>query len=1458
MKHIGKCLSFLLLAAVLFCLNSTPVHAQTVLGSYTVQQSEEDGYTLNYTADLTERTAKITSVQVEGTVDLVIPDTIIYTDTETGDEIELTVISILTASSNLTHVRSVTVPDDFRTILGNLFDWRAVSYPTDAEIMGGDFPHMTMALFNTGIPDTEGMLSRIPSCVSDCYEDGAYYAGKCLVRVDPAYNGNFAVKDGTVCILASAFEGCKKIGAVTLPDSVEFIGDRAFANSSVTSVNLPAGLDGHSNVIPQFTFFGCDQLKTVKIECTKLSSIEYCAFMYCSALTGFDFSKVDSFNSLAFAYAFADGTEISLADSYFAGTCAPFYSTGIKKVTFGTGISETPVACFMNCAKLEQVVLSSSIKSLYANCFEGCTALKTDILAQENCAVQNLGYRCLARTGVTEITIPKTVTSMNGAVFAKNPQLATLNWYSDRAYTLFSVLNDGGNPSASMPGTSTNSGSDSYAAKPEKNGNTFITTLNIYAQITPAFGGTSSPVGAGPFGLQPYLETVNIHNAADTAIQIPIGMFEFCPALTTVTFDHPEKVTEIGPNAFAFCPGLHDFPFTKMTSLSRIRELAFMLDNASYSNADVTAFKDARASYGLTGTLDLSACSELTSLGSDSFMDQYHITGLKLPAQASLNGPVFIGCASLKDITADCPLTNFCLGDMSTAFWVKPSRQDYTDYFGSPLHTSWGMVYNDVIETITCTNTGSISSPCFVKMPALKSVTLKNTAGSISAPAFVQCIGLEEVNLPDLTSMPVHGIFYGCNDFKLNAPMLETMGDKSIALCGIKELYLPSLTTIDSSDQPFVKCLDLETVNLPKLTKVGHNFFSNFFSDNLPSLKTVILPEVTEVENSGFFATAATDIRMPKLRSIGDNGFFGSQNLKTLTIPAGVTFGIRVFQNCDSLTDVVVEEGVTELGWYMFTDCDNLANVSLPSTLETLSWAAFKDCPALNDVRIPAGVTIDDDVFVTSNSTRPEDLRLLMEGAPARIITEFDEATLDERRVRGDMRTAENIDGWFTQADLDRLAALLPVPDGSLVYCLNEAAADAATAYKDGYAPDLSVIPVGMMKLSGAPGTVVAGEDLDLAVFAVTLGDTTLKAGEYKLDYDKSDKTLGERTVTVTVLADAAGYTDRSVSAGPMLAGTQSGKSFLVTKPASAEFVVNVVPKEATVTVSVKPDGSGSAAVNGESTVIAGTKVTVTATPNEGYEFTGWTLNGKKVSSDKKYTFTAAEDCELVANFQLKSFTVIFKNEDGTQLQSVKTTYGKIPAYTGKTPKKAATAKYTYSFAGWSPKLKPADADATYTATYMSKAKPEPDPTGTPEPGPEPSAKGVAMYRLYNKNSGEHFYTANAHEKDYLSEIGWRYEGIGWYAPKTSNTPVYRLYNQNAGDHHYTRNKKERDHLISLGWRDEGIGWYSDDAKGVPLYRQYNPNAVAGAHNYTKNKRENDYLVSLGWREEGVGWYGMQ
>ena len=167
-------------------------------------------------------------------------------------------------------------------------------------------------------------------------------------------------------------------------------------------------------------------------------------------------------------------------------------------------------------------------------------------------------------------------------------------------------------------------------------------------------------------------------------------------------------------------------------------------------------------------------------------------------------------------------------------------------------------------------------------------------------------------------------------------------------------------------------------------------------------------------------------------------------------------------------------------------------------------------------------------------------------------------------------------------------------------------------------------------------------------------------------------------------------------------------------------------------------------------------------------------------------------------------------------------------------------------------------ATPTTTPTTTPTATPTVAPTATPTatPTPTPTIKTAPMYRLYNPNSGEHFYTASVTERDHLDQIGWDDEGIAWYAPTETGDPVYRLYNPYAGDHHYTMDRAEADNLVSVGWNDEGIGWHSD-GKEVPVYRLYNPNAVTGTHHYTTSVEERDFLDEIGWNYEGIGWYGI-
>ena len=74
------------------------------------------------------------------------------------------------------------------------------------------------------------------------------------------------------------------------------------------------------------------------------------------------------------------------------------------------------------------------------------------------------------------------------------------------------------------------------------------------------------------------------------------------------------------------------------------------------------------------------------------------------------------------------------------------------------------------------------------------------------------------------------------------------------------------------------------------------------------------------------------------------------------------------------------------------------------------------------------------------------------------------------------------------------------------------------------------------------------------------------------------------------------------------------------------------------ITVSANPSAGGT--VTGAGTYDPGTTATLTATANEGYNFTNWTKNGVVMSTNATYSFTVSTAATYVANFSLNSYTI--------------------------------------------------------------------------------------------------------------------------------------------------------------------------------------------------------------------------
>ena len=133
----------------------------------------------------------------------------------------------------------------------------------------------------------------------------------------------------------------------------------------------------------------------------------------------------------------------------------------------------------------------------------------------------------------------------------------------------------------------------------------------------------------------------------------------------------------------------------------------------------------------------------------------------------------------------------------------------------------------------------------------------------------------------------------------------------------------------------------------------------------------------------------------------------------------------------------------------------------------------------------------------------------------------------------------------------------------------------------------------------------------------------------------------------------------------------------------------------------------------------------------------------------------------------------------------------------------------------------------------------------------------VDMFRMYDPNSGEHFYTGSVIERQNLIDAGWNYEGVGFTFPLTTGDPVHRLYEPVTGEHLYTMDVNEMNALLAAGWNYEGIAFNSGFENEVPQYRLHNPNATRGAYHFTASQEEKDVLIAAGWEYQGIGWYSL-
>lgn len=140
--------------------------------------------------------------------------------------------------------------------------------------------------------------------------------------------------DGVTSISNSAFQGCSNLATVTIGNSVESIGDNAFAETGLTSVEIPANVTS----IGELAFANCDNLTSVTCWSTTPPALGSSAFyttkiyvpsvdVYKSADNWSSYYSDNNDNNHLFPISW-EVTTNQIAFGSFAGYWATFYYSG--------------------------------------------------------------------------------------------------------------------------------------------------------------------------------------------------------------------------------------------------------------------------------------------------------------------------------------------------------------------------------------------------------------------------------------------------------------------------------------------------------------------------------------------------------------------------------------------------------------------------------------------------------------------------------------------------------------------------------------------------------------------------------------------------------------------------------------------------------------------------------------------------------------------------------------------------------------------------------------------------------------------------------------------------------------------------------------------------------------------------------------------------------------------------
>lgn len=313
----------------------------------------------------------------------------------------------------------IDLPDNLRSIGEGAFELcenlKGIDIPNGVETLGPAVFYECLSLRTVHLPDS--LVSMGPSIFEKCnvLTTIVLPSGLKSVPID-AFSECFNLKsvvlpDGLESIAYYAFYMCMSLESIEIPETVETIGSYVFCGcTKLEFAHLPNALPA----IGEGTFYLCTELESVNIS-DNLKTIGAYAFFHCESLGSITLGK----------------EVVSIGDRAFYG-CSK-----LEKMTLNGKLSELGNSVFEDCIGLKEFAIKGDNKLFsvqdgvlllddgkiliqYPNAKTGAYTIPSTVTTVAVGAFEHL-------TGLTSVTVPKTITMLDFIHFIDCPNLREIN-----------------------------------------------------------------------------------------------------------------------------------------------------------------------------------------------------------------------------------------------------------------------------------------------------------------------------------------------------------------------------------------------------------------------------------------------------------------------------------------------------------------------------------------------------------------------------------------------------------------------------------------------------------------------------------------------------------------------------------------------------------------------------------------------------------------------------------------------------------------------------------------------------------------------------------------------------------------------------------------------------------------------------------------------------------------------